>query len=216
MDVMSIKLSPRAVTGKKVRTLRRQGVVPVHLYGTSAPSLTLQAEASMLRRVLPQVGTTKPLSVQVEGRDGEDICFVREVQRHPITDELLHVDFLRVDVTQKMVAEVPIILVGEAPAVGAKGGTLIHALHSVEVESLPMDLPASIQVDVSKLDDFEKEIRVRDIPVNPRVVIRTDADELIARVNPPVIERVAPAAEEAEEAEAAPAEAAEAEQEESA
>lgn len=216
MDVMSIKLSPRAVTGKKVKALRRQGVVPVHLYGTSAPSLTLQAEASMLRRVLPQVGTTKPLSVQVEGRDGEDICFVREVQRHPITDELLHVDFLRVDVTQKMVAEVPIILVGEAPAVGAKGGILIHALHSVEVESLPMDLPAYIQVDVSKLDDFEKEVRVRDIPVNPRVVIRTDADELIARVNPPVIERVAPAAEEAEEAEAAPAEAAEAEQKESA
>ncbi len=222
--------------GKKLRELLYMAFYvtdhTTHFYALGGPDFVVGPEAPAAERnilgVIAKVGleiggqvidTRKRNHHVIEmigGRPVHPVAAIPGGMSHPITEELLHVDFLRVDVTQKMVAEVPIVLVGEAPAVGAKGGTLIHALHSIEVESLPMDLPASIQVDISKLDDFEKEVRVRDIPVNPRVVIRTDGDELVARVNPPVIERVAPAAEEAEEAEAAPAEAAEAEQKESA
>ena len=206
MDVVSLKLSPRTVTGKKVKTLRRKGIIPVHVYGTGADPLALQADALVLRRILPRVGANIPLSVEIEEQKGESICFVREVQRHPVTEDVLHVDFMRVDVSQTIRAEVPITLLGNAPAVRQLSGTLLQPLQSILVEALPMNIPASIEVDVSGLDDFEKGIYVRDVSVATNVTVVTDPDELIARVSPPRVEvveeeEVEEAAEEAEEAE---------------
>ena len=187
-DALTLKLSPRAVIGKKVKTLRRQGVAPVHLYGGGAESLSLQVETGVLRRVLPRAGYNVPITVEVEGQKGESICFVRQVQRHPVTEEPLHVDFLRVDVAQTIQAEVPIILDGEAPAVPNLGGTLLQPMATVIVESLPLDMPASFHVDVTMLDDFEKAVRIGDIQVADNVTILREAEEMIARVAPPRIE----------------------------
>lgn len=187
MDVQSLGLSQRTVTGKKVKQLRKQGILPVHMYGSGIESQSLQGSAGELRRVLPRVGANIPVSVQVEGSDDENICFVREVQRHPVTEDILHVDFIRVDVTQTISAEVPITLVGSAPAT-QQGGTLLQPLTSLLVEALPMDMPASVEADVSDLDDFEKSIVVSDISVGPNVTVLTDSDEFVARVTPPRVE----------------------------
>ena len=188
MDVLSIKLSPRAVTGKKVKRLRRDGIVPVHVYGRDLAPAALQVEAQVLRRILPQVGTNVPLSVEIDGQKGENICFVREVQRHPVTEEPLHVDFMRVDVARTIRSGVPVVLLGTAPAVRDMGGTLLQPLQTILVESLPMNVPASIDVDVYDLDDFEKGIYVSDVSVDSSVTILTDPNELIARVSAPRIE----------------------------
>ena len=188
MDVKSLKLEPREITGKKVKRLREQGIVPVHVYGRKLAPLALQVSSQVLQRILPRVGTNVPLSVEIDGQKGEDICFVRDVQRHPVTEDLLHVDFLRVDVEQTIQAEVPIVLVGTAPAVRELSGTLFQALQSFLVESLPMNVPPSIEMDVSELDEFEKAIYVRDISVDPGVTIVTDSEEMVARVMPPRIE----------------------------
>ncbi len=199
MDVPTLKLSPRSVTGKKVKVLRRNGIVPVHVYGREVPPQSLQADALVLRRLLPRVGTNVPLSVEVEDREGEDICFVREVQRHPVTEDVLHVDFLRVDVSQTIQAEVPLILQGTPPAVREQGGTLLQPLQNLLVEALPMNIPAVLEVDVSNLDDFEKGVYVRDLSVGANVTVVTDTDALIARVSPPRIEVVEEPEEELEE-----------------
>ena len=187
MDVQSLSLSQRSVTGKKVKRLRKQGILPVHMYGRGIDSLSLQGETGELRRVLLRVGTNIPVSVQVEGSDAENICFVRDVQRHPVTEDLLHVDFIRVDVTQTISAEVPINLIGAAPAT-QQGGTLLQPLTSLLVEALPMDIPASVEADISGLDDFEKSIVVGDIVVSDNVTVLTDSDEFVARVSPPRVE----------------------------
>ena len=206
MDVPTLKLSPRTVIGKKVKRLRRQGVIPVHVYGSGTEALSLQVDALVLRRLLPRVGTNIPLSLAIDGQKGENICFVREVQRHPVTEDVLHVDFLSVDVSQTVRAEVPVVLAGNAPAVREIGGTLLQPLQSILVESLPMNVPASFEVDVSMLDDFEKGVYVRDVSVDADVTVVTDPDQLIARVSAPRIE-VEEVAEEAEaEAEAPEAE----------
>ena len=110
MDVHSVKLSPRTQTGKKVNVLRRQGLVPVHVYGAKIEPASLQVEDQILVRLLARVGTNVPISVEYDGSDQENICFVREVQRHPVTETIIHVDFLRVDISQKISAEVPVIL----------------------------------------------------------------------------------------------------------
>ena len=187
MEAHTLSLSQRTVTGKKVKQLRKQGILPVHMYGSGIDSQSLQAEAGDLRRLLPQVGANIPVSVKVEGSDDENICFVREVQRHPVTEDLLHIDFIRVDVTQTISAEVPINLVGSAPAT-QRGGTLLQPLTTLLVEALPMDIPVSVEADINSLDDFEKSIVVSDIAIGDNVTVLTDSDEFVARVSPPRVE----------------------------
>ena len=198
METVKIQLDPRTVIGKKVKRLRRQGYVPVHLYGAGVEASVHQVAAQELDRVLPQVGTNVPLMVQTEGRD-EDVCFVREVQRHPVSEDVLHVDFLRVDVSQTIQSEVPVVITGVAPAVVNMGGTLLQPLQIVQVESLPLDVPGSFTVDISELDDFEKAVYVRDLAGAARVTILTDPDALLARVGAPRIEAEAEVAAEDEE-----------------
>lgn len=188
MDVLTLKLHNRNLTGKRVNVLRKQGLVPVHLYGADTPSLALQADGQNLRRLLDRAGTNIPLSVEVEGRSGENICFVREIQRHPVSEELLHVDFMRVDVSRVIRAEVPILIRGTSPAVQLMGGTLLLQLQTLTVESLPMNVPSSFDVDVSGLVDFETGIYVREIPASVGVVVINDPDMLITRVSAPRIE----------------------------
>ena len=185
MDVQTLKLSNRTVLGKRVRQLRKNGILPVHVYGTNEAPQSLQGDIRVLNRLIPQIGTNIPVSVEVG--DSDSICFVREVQRHPVTEDLLHVDFIRVDVSQVTQAEVPVLLVGEAPAT-RQGGTLLLQLQTILVEALPMNIPASIEVDVESLDDFEKAIYVRDVAVGNDVTVISDIEDMIARVSPPRVE----------------------------
>ena len=187
MESETLALSRRSVLGKKVKRIRRQDITPAHMYGSGIEAQALQGDGAALRRLLPRVGTNIPVSVQVEGSDAENICFVREVQRHPVTEDVLHIDFIRVDVTQTISAEVPITLTGVAPAT-QQGGTLLQPLTTLLVEALPMNIPASIEADVSGLDDFEKSIVVSDIAVAANVTVLTDSDEFVARVSPPRVE----------------------------
>ena len=190
MDVHSVKLSPRTVIGKKVNVLRRQGLVPVHVYGVKIEPASLQIEGRALIRLLDQVGTNVPVSVEYDGGNKENICFVREVQRHPVTEDIIHVDFLRVDVSQKISAEVPVILDGAPPGVTQLGGVLLQNLQSLLVEALPMEMPSAFHVDITILDDFEKTIVVGDVTAPRDVAILSDPDEMIARVTAPRIEVV--------------------------
>ena len=188
MDIQTLSLSRRQIIGKKVKTLRRKGIVPVHMYGSGTEALSLQTDALELQQLLPRVGTNVPLSVRLEDDSGENICFVREVQRHPVTEDILHVDFLRVDVSQAIQAEVPINVVGVSPAVRDLNGTLLLQLQSILVEALPMNIPASFEVDISDLDDFEKAVYVGEVAVGSQVTLITGTDEMIARVSAPRIE----------------------------
>lgn len=198
----------RELLGKKTRRLRRQGVIPVHLYGRGVDSMSLQAEAATLQKAMAQAGPITPISVRVSGQ--EHMVVVRQVQRHPATGRLLHVDFLQVSVTEKMRTEVPIHLVGTAPAIRLQSGVLSQAIHTVLVEALPLEMPRELEADVSGLDDFEKVVRVGDIRVGPGITVLTDPEAVVARVGRPRV--VEEAVAEAKPAEAAPVAEAEAEE----
>ena len=199
MDGLTLTAVPRTVTGKKVKVLRRGGVVPIHMFGRGIESQSLQAESRILSVVLPQAGTNVPITIDVDGQDGENVCFVRQVQRHPVSEALLHVDFQRVDVSQKVTAEVPLHIEGVSPAVEDMEGTLLQTLASISVEALPMSMPASFIVDISGLDDFDKTIRVATLQTDGEVTILNDPDEMIATVvRPRVEEEEAPVDEELE------------------
>ena len=189
MDGLSLTVLPREITGKKVSTLRQDGITPVHLYGSGIESQSLQADTAIIGKVITQAGTNVPINVVIEGQDSENICFVREVQFHPVTERLVHVDFIKVDVTKTIRADVPINIEGLAPAVRNLGGTLLQPLQSVTVEALPMDIPISYTLQADILVDFETNLYVRDLEISDTVEIINDDDDLVAGVVAPRIER---------------------------
>ncbi len=184
----SITLSDRQIVGKKVRALRREGFVPVHYYGRGMESLTLQASTGMLRKVVDEAGANIPVEVDVEGTDGSDICFVREVQWHPVNGSLLHVDFMRVDITERVTAEVPITLIGQSEAVRELGGVIIQPFQTLPVEALPLDMPKEVIVDVTPLVMFGDAVRVGEIELEGESEILRDDDDLLVTVQEPRIE----------------------------
>jgi large subunit ribosomal protein L25 len=188
MDVATVKLDRRTVTGKKVKQLRRQGLIPVHVYGAGIEPANLQVDDRTLNRLLLQIGSNIPVSVVYEDQDEENICFVREVQRNPVTESVIHVDFLKVDVSRTVSTEVPLAIIGIAPAVTQMAGTLLQNVQSLLIEALPMDMPAEVPLDVSGLVDFDASVSVRDVQVPGNVIVLNDPDDVIARVAPPRLE----------------------------
>ena len=202
MDTISLDVGPRDVLRKKVKALRRSGVIPLHLYGKDVPSRALQADSATVAKIVSQVGRNIPLYLKVAGTKEQNLVFVREVQHHPVTNRILHVDFYRVDVTQRIKGEVPITLLGEAPAVRVHHGILMQSLHQLSVESLPMEMPERIEIDISGLEELDQGIRVSDFTPGQGITVLTDLEELIVRVGAPrVVEEEVerPAAEEAAE-----------------
>ena len=115
----------RRMLGKRVRFLRRQGLTPAHLYGKGIDSLPLVVEASVLQRVLAQAGRSVPVSVRVDGDSQPRFAFVSGLQRDPVTNQVLHVDFYQVSLAEKVRMSVPIVLTGEAPAAKQPGAVLV-------------------------------------------------------------------------------------------
>ena len=181
----SLLAEERVVTGKAVKRLRQQSITPIHLYGAGTSSRSLQADSSLLRRLLMNVGKNRPLAVRVSGESKEHVAFVREIQFHPTTLEVLHADFYRVELTQLTRVEVPIVFQGESPAVRLLQASVIQALATVTVECLPMEVPEVISADISFLDGFDKVIRVSDLLLPSNVKVTSDTEQLVANVLPP-------------------------------
>jgi large subunit ribosomal protein L25 len=214
MADVELSVKPRGVLGKKVAALRRQGVTPANVYGRNLESKAVEVETVALTHLLRSAGRNVIIDLHIEGERSPRPVMLRAVQREPATSRLLHVDFYQVSLTQKMRAEVPLILVGEAPAVAEFGGILLQSLDNIAVEALPGDIPAHVEVDVSMLARLDDAVHVRELPIDPtKVHVMTDAELVVAKVAPPRLVAV-----EEEEAAAAevPAEEAVAEAEEEA
>ena len=123
-----------------------------------------------------------------KGSAESDICFVREVQWHPVNGALLHVDFMHVDVTERVTAEVPVVLTGQSEAVRELGGVLIQPFQTLPVEALPLDMPKEVTVDITPLLMFGDAIRVGDIEVEEAFTILRDDDDLLVTVQEPRVE----------------------------
>lgn len=185
MEVVMLKVQPRGVLGKKVKALRHQGLLPMNLYGSGGPSRSLQAETPAVKRVIAQVGHHAPISLEMDGEGDSPLAFVREIQRHPVSGELLHIDLLQVQRTEQITTEVPVILRGEAPAVRTLSGTLDLLVREIAVECLPLEVPEAILVDLSILKDFEAVVRVADLQFPPGVTLLDDPEQIVVRVIPP-------------------------------
>ncbi len=174
----------RTVVGKQVKKLRREGWIPAIIYGHDFAPLLLQFEERALALAIEQARGARLISIKIKGESQSEMAILREVQRDPIQHSLLHVDFQRVKMTERIRAEVPLELVGESPIIESKAGILLHGISSIEVECLPKDLVGVIEVDISGLTALDQAIYVRDLVAPAGIEILTDPDEMIVRVAP--------------------------------
>ncbi len=197
---ITLSLETRTIMGKQVKKLRKAGTVPVHLYGPSISPRFLQCATSDLLKVLVQAGSNTPVFVTLPDSGEEHLAFVREVQWEPLRGTLLHVDLLQTEVSQRISAEVPILLEGESQAAREAGGTVGQVLRTLSVEALPLDMPGDLRVDVSVLTDDSNVLRAGDIGLPGNVTLLTDPEEMVARIELPVRAEEVAVTEEAEEA----------------
>ncbi len=183
MDDLKLKASPREITGKKTRFLRRQGLTPTHLYGHNLKSLTLQCDTEELERLIAQAGGTRIIRLKIGDERQSRSVMVREVQQDVVTQELLHVDFYQVKKGEKIAVEIPIVLVGEAPALKTRGRMLSHGVTSLHIECLPGDIPPQIEVNLSPLEEVDQAIHVRDIPLDEEITLHTDPEQLVVKIS---------------------------------
>lgn len=213
MDKITLKVTNREILGKKVKHLRREGITPVHLFGHGIESLAIQCNTSELERVLAQAGQTGLISLKL-GREKEPrTVVVREFDRDWRRGDLLHVDFYQVKMEEKIKLEVPVVLVGEAPALKSKDNMLEHELETLTVECLPAKIPDSVEVDISSFTGAGHAIRVKDIAIGKDITVLNDPELVVVKISyRPVVklveEIVAKPVEVAEEAVEAPEEAA--------
>jgi large subunit ribosomal protein L25 len=180
-DIMLLAL-PRTVVGKKVKQIRREGWVPIVLYGPDFESEIFQANGFEIKRAVTAAGMTSLISLQVEGRQEPYKTLVRDVQRDLLTDALIHVDFYRVSMTQRITTEVPIELIGRTPLLAQGTVMLLTLMDRVEIECLPGDLVPSLELDVSLLQDIDDVLYVKDLSVPEGITILSNADGTVVRL----------------------------------
>ena len=180
MDTIELTVEVREALRKKARFLRRKGLTPGNIYGRNLDSVALQVQTSDLYQTLVQGGRNAVLTLKINGEKSPRTAVIRGVQRDPVTDSLVHVDFLQVDVTRAITSDVPVVLIGESPL--PKGQTVIaQTVSSIQVQGLPMEIPRSVEVDITILEEIDQAIWVRDLQLPPNIEVLTDADQMVVR-----------------------------------
>lgn len=200
MKKHTLKGESREIVGRKVKRLRADGLLPVTVYGKKVDSQNLVVSASDFAKTYMETGETGLIELAV-GSDLKPVL-VHHVQRDPVKNTIFHVEFHQVDLKEKVHANVPLVLVGEAPAVAQKVGVLLTLLSEIEVEALPTDLPEKIEVDVASLAEVGQELKVSDLLAPSGVAVLSDAAISVVKVG----ELVSKEAEEQAAAEVAAAE----------
>lgn len=201
MERIQIKAHIREETGKKhTKFLRREGFVPAVVYKEGKDTVHLRLnERDLINALHTKAGENVLINLKIgEGAKakGKDrVVIVKEVQQHPIKDDILHVDFQEISLTEKLTFNVPIIIKGEAEGVVKEEGVLEHIMWEIKVECLPADIPEKIEVEVTgmKIGD---SVLVKDLSVPPAIKILEDPEQSVIAVKPPHEEKVAPATEE--------------------
>lgn len=186
METLELKANVREATGRRVKALRQEGLVPAVLYGHTDPTL-LQIEAKPLGKVLREAGTHQLIGLQI-GKKKPVVTLARDIQRDVIRHNYLHVDFYAVKMDEKVTAQIPLVIEGVSPAVKEQGGILTQGMDEIEIECLPSDLISAIEVNVEGLVEYNDSISVSDLIIPSSITVLSDPDSMVVKVEPPRLE----------------------------
>lgn len=183
MENVRITARTRDPKTEKPGQTRRQNEIPAVIYGKGKENVALAIPGGDFKKGYREAGHSAIVDLDIDGKTKK--VLIQEVAKDSVTENILHVDFYEVNMTEKITTTVPLKFVGDSAAVLDLNGTLITNKSEVEVECLPADLPHEIEVDLSALSDFEATIHVSDIKVSDKVEIKDEPEEVVASVEPP-------------------------------
>ena len=190
-DLHNLTLDKRIIDGKNVKKLRRNGFIPANIFGLNSESESVQIESSVLAETLKKVQKSTPILIQKKGDSDNVVCFIEEIQRHPITEEVLHISFKKVDTKKPIKLSIYTSITGEAPGVKNLGGILLQPLNYLSIKTLPLEVPSSIVIDISSLEEIGNSISVKDIAEEYNCEFLDEPSSTIVRIVPPRIEEEA-------------------------
>lgn len=167
----------------KPAQVRRDKKIPAVLYGRGIENSLLEIDYSVFEKAYREAGENSIINLKI-GNDERNVL-VYDVQKDPLTGKYNHIDFYQVRMDEKITVSVPLIFIGESPAVKELAGVFVRNFHEIEVEALPKDLPHEIKVDISTIKTFEDHIYVKDLPVPASAEILAGAEEIVASVIAP-------------------------------
>lgn len=183
MNKITLKAEKREVFGRKVKSLRKNKIIPGNIFGKGIESYAIQVLRDDFVKVYEEAGETGIVQILVDGK--EKPVLIHELHRNPVDAELLHVDFIQVDLKVKISAAVPVEIIGESPAEKQGLGTVVQQIDEIEVEALPADLPEKFQIDISQLSEVDQAIYVKNLEYDKsKVELQAESEEIIVKVEP--------------------------------
>ena len=189
-----LSVKPRSVRGKNVAKLRRAGTLPGVVYGAGLESTAIEMDAHEFELLHRQAGRHAVVDLHLDTDKAQPVL-LQAIQVHPVSRVPIHVDFLAVNMEEERTVDVPILITGHSEAVDRQGGVLLHLRDTVLVRAKPDDIPASLELDITSLEDFEHILHVSDLQIPSTVTLVTDPSEPLARVQAPRLEELEPVAE---------------------
>ncbi|MBI4117449.1 MAG: 50S ribosomal protein L25 [Parcubacteria group bacterium] len=199
MEKIELQAEKRESVGKGLNSLRKEGLLPSVVYGHNFEAGAIQIKYADFEKAFKKAGESTLINLKI-GAEIEP-AVIKDVQKDPITDKIIHVDFYKVNLKEKIKAKIPLVFIGESEAVKA-GGILIKTASELEVEALPQDLPHELQVDISRLQNIGDHILIKDVSVSDKIKIEANLEDVVALIQAPreevVEEAAAPSVEEVE------------------
>lgn len=179
-DKQVLKVENRTLLGKKINKLRKQGILPANIFGPEFKSTSISVDK---KEFIKTYRTARETGVVYLSLGKQEIpCLIKHLQKHPVTDALLHVDFRKIDLAKKIETNVPVKTIGVSEAVTQKGGVLLLQSENLLVEALPQDIPHTIDIDISTIKEIGQEIKVSDITKSDKYLIKTSPEKVVVSV----------------------------------
>ena len=185
---MDLAAKTREITGKKVRALRKEGMIPAELYGHGIKNVHLTVASKEFNKIFKEAGSTSVVTLLVDKEKRP--AMIHDIGRDSVTGDIIYVDFHQIRMDEAITARVPFEFVGDAPAIKEKGAVLNKSMTEIEVEALPNNMPRSIVVDLSSLDDLDKTIYIKDLPQIKGVKFLIAPETAVVTATPPAPEEV--------------------------
>ncbi len=186
----TLSTEKRNVFGKKLKKMRHENILPANIYGTDFKSLAVSTKFKDFIKVYKIAKETGVIYLSIENK--EIPVLIKNVQLHPVSHLILHVDFRKIDLKKKVETEVPIKIIGESEAVTQKEGVLLTLSDKLIIEALPEDIPQNFEIDISALKDIGQEIKVKDIKITEKFEIKDDPEKVIVSVTAHKEESITP------------------------
>jgi large subunit ribosomal protein L25 len=191
MKKLTLAVEERSITGRKVKNLRKQGILPGTIYGKDIPSVSIQLPIKEFEKTYKEVGETGLIYLEL-GTGKQRPVLIKHLQTDPRYSLPLNVDFYQVNLSEKVSAMVPVVAVGEPKAVSENVGLLLTPTTEVEVEALPTELPENIEVEISHLAAIGDQITVADLKPIEEVTVLTDPGQILFKIDELVVEEPEP------------------------